>query len=84
MYITDLELSDVRRVIPSGTITRVVGNGRRCMSAPGCRDGVPAASGEPNGPESIAVDAAMNLYIADSGDQGVREVSGTVRSPPAD
>ena len=72
VYIIDFELSDVRRVSPSGTVTRVVGNGSRCMSAPGCRDGGPAASGELNGPEGIAVDAAMNVYIADSGDQEVR------------
>lgn len=74
----------MRTVSPSRTITRGVGNGRGCMSAPGCRDGGPAASGELNGPEGIAVDAAMNIYFADSGDQEVREVSGTVRSPPAD
>jgi hypothetical protein len=73
-YITDLDLGDVRGVSMSGTIARVAGDGGQCASPPRCHDGAPATRAELSEPEGIAVDAAMNVYIADSGDQEVREV----------
>jgi hypothetical protein len=73
VYITDLQLNDVRRVDPSGTITRLAGTGRRCASPPHCRDGAAANSGELNDPAAVAVDATMNVYVADSDDHEVTE-----------
>jgi hypothetical protein len=60
-----------------------------------CRDGGPATSAQLDGPGAVAVDAAGNLYIADSGDDEIRNVDsngvitriagiGTVRSSPPD
>ena len=44
-------------------------------------DGGPATAATLNGPAGVAVDAAGDLYIADAGNNAVREVSPQGRSP---
>jgi len=61
----------VRKVSTSGTITTVAGNGTFGFSG----DGGPATSAGLSFPLGVAVDAAGNLYIADSGNDRVRKVS---------
>jgi hypothetical protein len=75
VYIADSDSHEVREVLPDGTITRVAGTGTQCTSPPRCGDGGPATSAELDEPVAIAVDAAMNVYVADSGDREVRKVS---------
>jgi uncharacterized protein (TIGR03437 family) len=71
LYIADFTNNRVRKV-SGGIITTVVGNGLAGYSG----DGGPAASARVNGPVSVAVDSAGNLYIADLNNNAVREVSG--------
>ena len=66
-----------------GIITTVVGNGTRTGVIDGeggdpaddLGDGGPATSASLNSPSGVAVDAAGNLYIADSDNDRVRKVS---------
>jgi sugar lactone lactonase YvrE len=70
LYIADRENNCVRKV-SNGVITTVAGNGVGGYSG----DGGPATSAELDGPQGVAVDSAGNLYIADSFNMRVREVS---------
>src|SRR6202521_1866372 len=55
----------------TGKMTTVAGNGTAGSSG----DGGPATAAQLNGPYSVAVDAAGNLYVADSGNHLIRKVS---------
>jgi len=70
LYIADSHNSSVRKV-SNGVITTVAGNGMQGFSG----DGGPATSAQLNNPTGVAVDAAGNLYIADSDNGRVRKVS---------
>ena len=70
LYIADQDNHRIRRVDPAGTITTVAGNG-----TPGSRgDGGPATAASLASPAGVALDAAGNLYIADSGNHRIRRV----------
>jgi uncharacterized protein (TIGR03437 family) len=71
LYIADSYNDRIRQVSPNGIITTVAGNGTFGFSG----DGGPATSAELNDPTGLAVDAAGNLYIADSNNNRIREVS---------
>ena len=76
LFIADKGDNQIREVL-GGMVTTVAGNGTACPSAP-C-DG-PAASAEFNGPTAVAVDGTGNVFVADTSDNAIREVSslGTV------
>ena len=64
--------SRVREVNPStGVITTVAGKGGWGYDG----DGGPATAAQLNGPETVAFDAAGNIFIADLGNDRVREVN---------
>lgn len=71
LYIAEYYGQRVRKVTPSGVITTLAGNGTAGYSG----DGGPAASAELNGPYRVTVDAALNVYIPDSGNGRIRKVS---------
>jgi len=71
VYIADRDNNRIRRVAPDGTITTVAGTGAAGNSG----DGGLAAGAQLSGPESVTVDGAGNLYIADTGNQRVRRVT---------
>ncbi len=71
LYIADYNNDVVRKVSAGGGISTLAGNGSVGYSG----DGGPAASAQLNGPASVAVDAAGNVYIADSGNHTVRIVA---------
>jgi uncharacterized protein (TIGR03437 family) len=63
--------SRVRKISANGTISTVAGNGTFAFSG----DGGPASSAAINEPVGIALDAAGNLYIADTSNFRIRKVS---------
>jgi sugar lactone lactonase YvrE len=67
LYIADDGNDRVRRVSVSGTITTLAGGS--------VQDGGPAVSANLDSPFGVAVDAAGNLYIADTSNNRVRRVS---------
>src|ERR1017187_4478868 len=77
LYIADSGNQRIRRVA-SGTITTVAGNGVAGFS--GDKGPATAASlaGPGAAPQGVTVDAAGNLYIADTGNHRVRMVSGGI------
>jgi sugar lactone lactonase YvrE len=69
-YIADTTNNRVRKVDTDGMITTVTGDGNANYEG----DGGSAVSAEVNAPTDVAVDAAGNIYIADSGNNRVRKV----------
>jgi sugar lactone lactonase YvrE len=74
LYIADTNDDVVREVSVSGIISTVAGNGDQGFAG----DGGTATSAQLDSPIGIAVDASGNLYIADSHNNRIREVSGGV------
>jgi uncharacterized protein (TIGR03437 family) len=77
IYIADSRNNRVRQVSPSGIITTFAGNG---VISPGggpsaYGDGGPATSAQLHLPMGVAVDTSGNVYIADTGDNTIREVT---------
>ena len=73
VYISESANNRIRKVAPDGTITTVAGTG---AAAPGLTgDNGPAVNAQLNQPRAIIFDPAGNLYIADSGNNRVREVT---------
>jgi sugar lactone lactonase YvrE len=72
LYIADTTNNRVRVVnLSSGIITTVAGTGSAGFSG----DGASAVLARLNGPEGVFVDGANNLFIADTLNQRIREVS---------
>src|SRR5262245_1986273 len=61
VFIADTANNRVRKVTPAGIISTIAGTGTRGFSG----DGGPATSAQ-LGPQSVALDSAGNLFIADS------------------
>lgn len=70
LYIADLYNRRVRKVDTRGTISTVAGDGRYGFSG----DGGAATNASLSNPTGLAIDAAGNLYIADSGNGRIRKV----------
>ncbi len=75
VYIADTGDNEIRKVSPSGKITRFAGNGSECSQPPACGDGGPAVNAQLRAPAAVAVDRAGNVYVADTGDSELRKVS---------
>jgi uncharacterized protein (TIGR03437 family) len=71
VYVADLNSNVVRKVSPSGDVSTAAGTGSAGFSG----DGNAAASAQLNAPQAVAVDAAGNLYIADTGNRRIRKVT---------
>ncbi len=71
LYIADYGNERIRKVSNTGIITTVAGNGSAGYNG----DNIAATSAELNVPLGVAVDAAGDLYIADAGNNRVREVT---------
>ena len=75
LYIADTNNQRIRKVTAAGTITTVAGNGSAGYSG----DTGAATSAQINNPRGVAVDSSGNLYIADTNNYRIREVSsGTI------
>jgi uncharacterized protein (TIGR03437 family) len=71
LYVADTGNSVIRRIAPDGTVTKVAGSGTAGYGG----DGAPAVRADLNSPQGVAVDAAGNLYIADTFNNRVRMVA---------
>lgn len=71
LYIADTGNHRVRRVDAEGRITTIAGNGEDGSGG----DGGPATEAQLSEPSSVALDAAGNLYIADSWAHRIRKVT---------
>jgi hypothetical protein len=72
LFIADTGNSVIREITPSGIITTVAGEGGKFGDS---GDGGQATSATLSAPTDVAVDAAGDLYIADTGNNALREVS---------
>jgi trimeric autotransporter adhesin len=73
LYIADSGNNVIRKVA-NGTITTFAGNN---STGPGYSgDGASATGAQLNNPVGVAVDASGNVYIADAGNNAVRQVGG--------
>jgi len=70
LYISEFDGHRVRQVAPGGTIGTVAGTGIAGFSG----DGGPANAAQLAFPAGLALDAAGNLYIVDSGNVRIRKV----------
>ena len=73
IYIADSGNNTIRMVDTSGNLKTVAGTSKPCTQGR-CGDGNLATNARLNGPQGVAVDAAGNIYIADTGDNRVRMV----------
>jgi len=71
IYIADSYSSYIFKVDTTGTLTVVAGNGTHGYSG----DGGPATSAALNAPEGVFVDAGGNIFIADTDNSVIREVT---------
>jgi sugar lactone lactonase YvrE len=70
VYVSDFGNDTIRRITPGGIVTTLAGT----PGVQGSADG-PGSVALFNGPLGIAVDASDNLYVADSGNSTIREIS---------
>ncbi len=71
IYIADYIGCRIRKVNSSGIISTVAGNGTAGFSG----DGGPSVNAQVNYPQDVAVDAAGNVYIADSNNNRIRKIN---------
>jgi NHL repeat len=75
VYIGDASDNEVRRVAVDGTIVRIAGDGTRCSNPASCGDGGAATSAQFAFPSGLALDSQGSLYVADSLDNEIRNIS---------
>lgn len=74
LFIADTGDDQVREVSRGGTISTIAGDGSPCSAAPACGDGGPAISAELTFPEAVALDTRGRVYVADDGDNEIRQI----------
>ena len=79
LYIADANGNRIRRVNPAGIISTIAGTGDKSFGG----DGGPAASAALNSPSGVSLNAAGDLFIADTGNNRVRKITNpTPFTPP--
>jgi sugar lactone lactonase YvrE len=72
LYIADTGNNRIRKVtVSTGIITTIAGNGTAASTG----DGAAATAASVNGPKGVDLDAAGNVYIADTGGSRIRKVT---------
>ena len=77
IFIADTDNHRIREVAAAtGIITTVAGTGTQCSpSSSACGDGGAAISAQLADPDGLFVDSSGNIYIADTGDNRIRQVA---------
>jgi len=76
LYIADSGNDRIRKIATNGIVTTVAGGGTGCAQQTNLwGDGCPATSAKLFTPSAVTVDAAGNLYIADTFNQRIRKVA---------
>src|SRR2546425_470346 len=77
VYIADANDHKIRKLTPSGAISTIAGDGNTCASpsTTTCGDGPTATSAQLSFPSGVALDGAVNVYIADQSDNKIRELT---------
>lgn len=70
LYVTDANSNTIRKITPAGVVTTLAG----LPGVKGSNDGTASAASF-NKPLGIAVDANGNLYVADYGNNAIREIT---------
>ena len=71
IYFVDGTSSIVQKILPGGTIIPIAGNGSSFFAG----DGGPALQAELNQPQGVATDTSGNVYVADTQNQVIRELT---------
>ncbi|HQR33553.1 MAG TPA: BACON domain-containing carbohydrate-binding protein [Blastocatellia bacterium] len=71
IYICAAGNNRIRKVTTDGVINTIAGNGNTTFNG----DGILATAAAINGPQSIALDSAGNVYITDRGNSRIRKVT---------
>ncbi len=74
LYFADASRNQVFESTLAGTLVLIAGNGTQGFAG----DGAAASAAELNHPESIAIDSTGTLYVADTGNQRIRSVTGGI------
>ncbi len=70
VYVSDKDSSTVRKITTDGKIQRVAGDGQAGFLG----DNGPAVNARLDHPQGLALDAAGNLYVADTGNSVIRRI----------
>ena len=70
VYVADTGNTTIRKITPAGVVTTIAGAAGKF----GSTDGMGTAA-EFNDPKGVAVDAAGNLYVADTGNDTIRKIT---------
>ncbi len=76
LYVSESDFSRVRKIDRNGTISTIAGSGIQGFTG----DNGPATNARLKSPSEITLDAAGNLYIADTGNKRVRKVTYPVQT----
>jgi sugar lactone lactonase YvrE len=71
LYVSDSFNNRIRKIAPDGTVTTVAGNGTAGYNT----TDTPAAEAEFYAPQGLAVDAQGNIFVADMGNNVIREIT---------
>jgi sugar lactone lactonase YvrE len=74
IYVSDSFNNRIRKIAPDGTVTTIAGNG---IAGYLNTDAGNAANAEFYGPQGLAVDAQGNIFVADFGNNVIREIATT-------